>query len=63
MKYDAQRVNVSSKMIKEMGIEILDRVNEMLSDEKMNSLTFSNGWLLNFKEGGDFAAVSRSVRS
>ncbi len=30
----AQRVNVSSKMIKEMGIRIHDRVNEMLSDER-----------------------------
>ncbi len=30
----AQRVNVSSKMTKEMGIRILDRVNEMLSDER-----------------------------
>ncbi len=30
----AQRVNISSKKIKEIGIRILERVNEMLPDEK-----------------------------
>ncbi len=38
-KTHAQRVNVSSKITKEMGIRILDRVNEMLSDEKIIHLT------------------------
>ncbi len=44
-----------------MGIRILDRVNEMLSDEKDNSFELDS--FSNVKEGGDFAAVSRAVRS
>ncbi len=36
----AQGVNVSSEIIEEMGIRILDRVNEMLPDEKKNSFDF-----------------------
>ncbi len=40
-----QGMNGSSKMMKEMGISILGRVNEMLQNEKKIHLTFSNGWL------------------
>ncbi len=36
----AQGVNGSSKMMKEMGISILGRVNEMLPDEKKIHFTF-----------------------
>ncbi len=36
----AQRENVSSEIIKEMGIRILDGVNEIRPDEKENSLDF-----------------------
>ncbi len=39
----AQRVNVSSEIIKEMGIRILDGVIEIRPDEKKIHLTFSNG--------------------
>ncbi len=45
----AQGVNVSSKMIIEMGISILGRVNEKLPDEKKISFDFSNGWLFKFQ--------------
>ncbi len=45
----AQAVNVSSGMIKEIGIRIIDRVNEMLPDEKKIHLTISNGWLFKFE--------------
>ncbi len=38
-----QGVNVSSEMIKEMGIRILDGVNEMCPDEKKIHVTLSNG--------------------
>ncbi len=36
-------MNVSLEMVKEMGIRILDGVNEMCPDEKKNSCDFSNG--------------------
>ncbi len=42
-KMHAQGVNCSSKMMKEMGISILGRVNEMVPDEKKIHLTFCNG--------------------
>ncbi len=42
-KIHTQRVNVSLEMIKEVGIRILDGVNEMCPDEKENSCEFSNG--------------------
>ncbi len=38
-----KRVNVSSEIIKEMGIRILDGVNQIRPDEKKIHLTFSNG--------------------
>ncbi len=45
----AQRPTVFSKMIKEIGIGILGRVNEMLPDEKIIHLTFFNGRLFKFQ--------------
>ncbi len=45
----AEGVNVSSKMIIEMGIRIRDRVNEKLPDEKKIHSTFSNGLLFKFQ--------------
>ncbi len=45
----AQAVNVSSEMMKEMEVGLLDRVNEMLPDEKKIYLTFSNWWLFKFQ--------------
>ncbi len=44
----AQGVNVSSKMIQEMRISILGRVNEILPDEKKIHFTFSDGWIFKF---------------
>ncbi len=38
-----QGVNLSSEMIKEMGIRILDGVNELRPDEKKIHVTLSNG--------------------
>ncbi len=43
MEMHVQRVNVSSEIIKEMGIRIHDGVNEIRPDEKKIHLTFSNG--------------------
>ncbi len=62
----AQRMNASSKMIKEMGIRILDRINEMLPYEKIIHLTFSNGWLFKFQRWGlrsskSYGAIIRCV--
>ncbi len=48
----AQGVNVSSEMIKEMGIRILERVNKMLPDEKKIRSTFSKGCLFKFQMWG-----------
>ncbi len=45
----ARAVVVSPKMIKEIGVRILDRVNEMIQDEKKIHFTFSNGWLFKFQ--------------
>ncbi len=45
----AQRVNVSSEIIKEMGIRILDGVNEIRPDEKKIHLPFSNGPFIDVK--------------
>ncbi len=52
----AQGVNVSSEMIKEMGIKILDRVNEVVPDEKNIHYDFFSRVAF---QGGDFAAESR----
>ncbi len=43
IKMHSKGVNVSSEMIKEMGIRILDRVNEMYPDGKKIHVAFSNG--------------------
>ncbi len=48
----AQGVNVSSEMIKEKGIRILERVNEMLPVKKRIIRRFLKGGFSNFK-GGD----------
>ncbi len=44
----AQAVNVSSEMMKEMEVGLLDRVNEMLPDER-NLFDLSNWWLFKFQ--------------
>ncbi len=49
----AQGVYVSSEMIKEMGIRILERVNEMLPDEKKTRSTFSKGCLFQISNVGN----------
>ncbi len=40
LEMHAERVNVSSEIIKEMGIRILDGVNEIRPDEKKIQLDF-----------------------
>ncbi len=58
-----QAVNVSSKMIIEIGISILRRINEKLPDEMKIHLNFLTGGFSNVEGGGDFAAGTRRVRS
>ncbi len=59
----AKGVNVSSKMIIEMGISILGRVNEKLPGEKKIHLAFLTRGYSNFKGGGDLAVGSHRMRS